>query len=104
MQASTAFVESRIDLGAALISADLLRRSDKRFVIRHTQRWLHERLSTSVIQRAVHDADGGLYQTLAKRDDTTSVVGKCTPTHTHKYTSARTELLLLLLSYAALRC
>jgi hypothetical protein len=68
-----------IDLGAALVSAELLRKSsDLRFVVSDLRRWKaedpSERPSQSEMQLALHDADGRLFQKLAARKDAKPIV------------------------------
>lgn len=68
-----------IDLGAALVSAELFRKSDElRFVVPLLRKWktakAEARPSLKEMQLAIHNSDGILYQTLAAREDAKPIV------------------------------
>jgi hypothetical protein len=73
VQANAKFAHGFIDLGAALISGDLLRHSKQRFIINNLRAW--HASNTSAEWAKVHDADGFFFQELVSRNDSHHIVG-----------------------------
>ncbi len=75
-QATTSFAKGKINLGAALVSANILRKSNLRFVIRHTQDWSQRNMSLTDMQQAVMDADGFMFRSIAQQSNNRSILRK----------------------------